>query len=174
MTLPPPALATPPQFTAQHWANVKREMTKVKIERITDLTQEGNLLEFVFDNGEAFQRRADGLNPDVMAKVHANVQVFVETIQGVLVTGLFVPETGWLFRMTNEQIAEYAKKLAVADHNQRQQAREQLRGFMAMAIRDAILEHHGEDIEGVDWEAVASTVMGAMAQAQPASAPNAR
>lgn len=141
MTQPPPALAPMPQFTAQHWDKVPREKTKVKLIRMTNLPLQENDIEFVefaFDNDQAFKRRKSELNPDT--SLHVNMTVYVETIGGEIVTGMWVPEQGWVFRMTSQDLADYAQRLSTAMHRQREQALGQLTEFIAATIRDGLAE----------------------------------
>lgn len=123
------------QFTPEYWAKVPRTKVKVKIVRITNMA-DGEHIEFVFDNGEAFQRRRGDLYVGVT--LHANQEVFVETIKGELVTGMWVPEQGWAFRMSNEQLAEYAKKLAAEIHNARRETRQVIVDHLADAMEAAL------------------------------------
>lgn len=169
----PPALAAPDQFDAKYWDRVPREQVKVTIERITTL---GEHTEFVFTNSNAFQRRTDGLNPDI--KPHVNQLVHVETIRGELVTGLWVPEQGWLFRMTSQDLADYAKEVSTRIHRQRTQAREELRAYIALTLREGIKEQvdlFGEEgavlLSGpIDLDTLAQFVMDAMEAARSAGA----
>lgn len=170
MTQPPPALTAQPQFTALYWDKAVRAKEKVKLVRMTNMP-DSELMEFAFDNGAAFQRRKSELNPDI--DLHVNLLVYVETINNELVTGMWIPEQGWAFRMTSQDLADYAKKLMSAMYEQRQAADNALRGFLALAIRDAVFEQRGEDVAGVDWDAVATMVMDAMQQG-PNSSANAR
>lgn len=173
----PPALATPPQFTTAHWDRVARDKVKVKLVRITKMDEK--FTEFVFENGQAFQRRTEGLNPDI--KLHVNLVVFVETIQGQLVTGMWVPEQGWVFRMTSEELADYAKSLSTEMHNQRLRALEELKGFVALALLEGIKEQVDVDITGdlaeavtlsgpIQLDTLAQFVMDAMETAKSAGA----
>lgn len=169
----PPALAAPTQFDAKHWDRVPREQVKATIERMTIL---GDYTEFVFKNGNAFQRGTDELNPAI--KVHVNQLVHVETIGGELVTGMWVPEQGWLFRMTSQDLADYAKDVSTRMHRQRAQALEELRGYISLALREGIKEQvdlFGEEgtvlLSGpIDLDTLAQFVMDAMEAAKSAGA----
>lgn len=136
----PPALSMNPQFTAQYWDRVPREMRKLKVVRVTKKDDEFN--EYVFDDGSAFQRRWSEVDISMFHLLHANLEVFVESIAGAngaaVVTGLFIPTKGWVFRMTGDQLAAYARSLTTALNQQRTQAREELTGFLAKAITDSI------------------------------------
>lgn len=177
---PPPALSAQQQFTPEYWAGVRREMNKATIERVTKVDDE--FVEFVFKGGNAFQRRWTELDQPFFSMLHANLDVFVQTIRDELVTGLFVPEHGWVFKMSDVELAEYAKRLATAIHNQRQQAKSQVTQFAAEALRRG-LEQQGEvDTYGegtvvvigpVDLLELAGYLMDALSQAQPPSSANA-
>ena len=176
MSLTPPALDPKPQFTTLYWDKVPREKVKAKVKRITAIDDE--YTEFVFDNGNAFQRRTETLDPDVMnrSKLHANSIVYVELINDELVTGMWVPEVGWAFRMTSEDLADYARKLAGAMHARRQAAEEELVEFMAEAILEGLAEQGVifEDgrLEGAAFSprGLAGHVMRAMSEAKSSSA----
>lgn len=148
MPTPPPALSRPPQFDPAYWGKVPREKVKVKLVRITKV--DDDFTEFVFDDGNAFQRRVEQLDPDVMAKLHVNVTVYVETINAELVTGMWIPETGWLFRMTSEDLADYAEALMTRAHVVRENAKAELRAYIALALQEGIKEQ--VDIEAPDEE----------------------
>lgn len=128
----PPAFAQSPQFTPEYWNKVSRDMRKLKVARITKVDDEFH--EYVFEDNSAFMRRDADCDPAMFAKLHANLEVFVESIKGELVTGLFIPENGWVFRMTGEGLAEYAKKLTTTINSQRAQAKEELTQFLTEAI----------------------------------------
>lgn len=132
----PPALANSPQFTPEYWAKVPRDMKKLKIVRVTKKDDEFH--EYVFSDNSAFMRRWADVDQGMFHLLHANLEVFVESIKGELVTGLFIPEQGWVFRMTAEQLAEYARTLTTAMNNQRNRARAELTSFLAEAIMDGI------------------------------------
>lgn len=175
MTQPPPVLVPHPQFTPEYWAKVPREKAKVKLVRITKVDDE--FTEFVFDNDNAFQRRTADLNPDV--KLHVNLVVYVETINNEVVTGMWVPEQGWPFRMSNEDLAEYFEKLITARHVQRQRAIEDLREYITLAIVEGLKEQAEVDTvteDSIDVTGpfsprdLATYVMNAMEQAKSAGA----
>lgn len=132
----PPALAVTPQFTAAYWDKAPRDMSKRKVARITQ--KDEGFHEYVFADGNAFMRRDEEVDAALFGRLHANLDVFVETIQGELVTGLFIPEHGWVFRMDGEALAAYARKLATSLNNQRAQARAELTGFLTKAIVEGI------------------------------------
>lgn len=133
---PPPAFANTPQFTAEYWDKIRRDMKKLKLVRVTKVDDEFH--EYVFDDNSAFMRRDADTDPAMFALLHANLEVFVQSIRGELVTGLFIPEHGWVFKMTGEQLAEYARKLTTSINNQRAQAREELTQFLTEAIVTSI------------------------------------
>lgn len=112
----PPALATNVGFTAEYWSKIRRDMTKAKLIRLTNRDDEWVELHFqAADKPElAFQRRRDELDPDI--KLHANLDVFVQTVKGTIVTGLWVPAVGWAFQLTDEQLAQQAQDYAAKLH----------------------------------------------------------
>lgn len=179
MTQPPPALAPMAQFTPEYWDKAPRVKARNKLVRITNMPLvEGDYeyVEFVFADNQAFQRRREDLNPNV--NLHVNMDAYVETINGELVTGMWIPEQGWAFRMTSEDLAEYAKRLSAAMHNQRQRAEQQVTDLAAEVIANAIYDQCGEGgrewMEAIDFKQVAATLVSALRQAKPNSTPNAR
>lgn len=146
MSSPPPALAPQPQFTALYWDKAIRAKEKVKLVRMTNM-DDGEFVEFVFDNGAAFQRRKADLDPDI--DLHVNLVVYVETINNELVTGMWVPEQGWAFRMTSQDLADYSKKLISALHEQRQAARRSMVDQMARVL-EIVLCQKGVNADSKD------------------------
>jgi hypothetical protein len=171
--IPPPAYSMNPQFTPEYWDKVPRTKEKVKLLRMTKM--DGGFTEYVFDNGQAFQRRDEQLSDNVT--LHVNLTVYVETVGRSgeqLVTGMWVPEQGWAFRMTSQDLAQYAQKLTEMMVKQRNQARDDLRRYIALALRQGL----AEQVEVIDLEDavdvvgpfslddLARYVMDAMAQAR--------
>lgn len=136
------------QFTPEHWDKAPREMHKCKITRITKKDDE--FYEFVFDDGNAFQRRGSDLDPEMFSQLHVNLEVFVQTFQGQLVTGLFIPEKGWVFKMTGQDLADYAKRLSSMIHKQRLAARGELVGFVTAAMEAGLREQKQCHVESYD------------------------
>lgn len=170
----PPALATTPQFTAEYWSRVPRDMKKCKLVRMTKL-EDGKFIEFVFDNDSAFQRRVEDLDPEIHKQVHVNLEVFVQSIKGEMVTGLFIPTVGWLFKMTDEALADYAKKLTTVINNQRNKAKTEMTEFIATALEAGIAEQcEIEHLDGaidaigpIDLTQLAKFVITALENAKP-------
>jgi hypothetical protein len=162
-----------PQFSPDYWAKVPREKEKVKLTRIIKADDE--FTEYTFDNGNAFQRRTEQLNDEI--KLHVNLVVYVETINNEIVTGMWVPEQGWVFRMSNEELAEYFEKLITARHAQHQAAKADLQEFIALAIEEGLktlcdvcmVAEDSIDVTGpFSPKELASYVMNAMEQAKSA------
>lgn len=172
--MPPPALAQTPQFTPEYWSRVPRDMKKVKLVRMTKL-EEGKFIEFVFDNDSAFQRRAEELDPEIHKQVHVNLEVFVQSIKGEMVTGLFVPTIGWLFKMTDQELADYARKLTTVINNQRNKAKTEMTEFIAAALEAGITDQcEVEHLDGaidvigpIDLTQLAKYVISALENAKP-------
>lgn len=129
MTRPPPALATPPQFSPAYWAKAPREMFTAHIERVTNL--EEGWVEIVMKEGMALRRE----RKHIQQLLAPNAEVQLETFNKELVTGLLVPGVGWAFRMTSEDLAEYAKALSVEMHKQR------------LAAEQAMISHVGVNLD---------------------------
>lgn len=102
-----------PQFTADYWRKAQRKTAPAHIERITNVDVDGEAwVEIVLKEGAAFRRQKS----DIQQLLTANLQVNVEAIVtggGELITGLFVPNCGWAFRMSAEDLADYACELSL-------------------------------------------------------------
>lgn len=126
--------ATPPQFTAEHWRNTRRQLTPPT--RIIGINTRGEFKEFITDNGARFTRAATDLQQLVTVGTTVQIQL-IRTGNGELVTGLYLPEVhGWAWEMTNEELADYAKELAEAIHEQRMK----VRLAMVRAVVSAMLQ----------------------------------
>lgn len=141
----PPALANVPQFTPEHWARVPRTTMVAQIERVTHIPLPDNApegfeqrTEIVLKGGLAFQRKRS----EIKQLLTANMTVNVESIgNGKMITGLFCPDVkGWAFRMTNEDLADYTKKLAAFQHQQRRQAEDAMLGFLVRLLEEGFDE----------------------------------
>ncbi|AEJ95366.1 hypothetical protein SEA_LITTLELAF_88 [Mycobacterium phage LittleLaf] len=141
----PPALAQLPQFTAAYWEKAPREKAKLKITRITK--KDDGYIEFVFEDGTAFMRNAGEFDMAIFEALHVNSVVYVETFNVSLVTGMWVPDKGWVFRMTAQDLANYAKTVALAGHSVREQARREMENFIALALEEGIREQVDEVIK---------------------------
>lgn len=176
--LAPPALSKPPQFEAAYWDKVPRQMTKVKLAqwRKIDHPDGKQFIEFIFDGGNAFQRNVGDIDQDVWEKVHVNSELFVQTVNDELVTGLFLPNVGWVFKMTSEELAGYARRLTELLHNRRQRAREELVAFVSRVLheglRDQIALQPDRYMDWIDTEVLATKVIEAMSSAKPAENAN--
>lgn len=151
----PPALAARPEFTAKYWSKVPRALTKATIQRVTNLPKgnddDDQYVEIVVDNGVAFRRR----KADIAQLLTANMKVSVENIMGEVVTGLHVPEIGWAWRMSNEDLAQYAQDLATHQHIQAQRAKAEIGNIVCGAIVNNLQEQ--AEVEFVDEKCVAVT-----------------
>ena len=138
-TQAPPAFANRPQFTPEYWAKVPRQVVKAQIERVTN--KDDTYVEIVLKGGLAFLRK----RAEIKTLLTANTVVNVETIKnGAMITGVFVPspiqgpggqEMGqWAFRMTNEDLAEYTKKLSAHEHARQKAIRENMVNHIAAAM----------------------------------------
>ena len=109
-------------------------MQKAKLTRFTKKTDE--IYEFVFANGNAFQRNFSEFDSEVFSKLRPNLEVFVQIIRGEIITGLFIPEVGWLFKMTSQDLADYAKSLATHENQRVSQAKKKLTDFISDKISE--------------------------------------
>lgn len=135
----PPALSANPQFTPEYWDKVRRQQKRLKLLRCTKLND--GYTEFTFSDESAFQRKTEELNPEVRLKV--NMQVYVETIKQ-LVTGMWVPEQGWVFRMTSDDLAEYTQKLVAMVNEERKRATQRLAQIISNALLEGLADEHAE------------------------------
>lgn len=110
----PPALSMNVRFTAEFWQGAKRAMSpQRKIDRIT--RRDEDWLQFQLDNGDALMKRETELD----IRPHVNERCYVETVQGILVTGLFLADKGWAFRLDAEQIAQQVRSTAELNYQRR-------------------------------------------------------
>lgn len=129
----PPVLSDAPEFTAEHWQTVRRDVLSATIGRVTNL--ENGFVEIALTNGVAFQRKRE----EIAQLLTANMSVNIEHIgNGKLVTGMFVPGCGWAFRMTNEDLADYTRKVSILVHTQQQQTRQKMINHLANALESAL------------------------------------
>lgn len=180
MTLPPPALSNPPQFDPAYWDKAPRDMQRVKLAqwRKIDHDDGKRFIEFIFDGGNAFMRNVDDIDQDVWEKVHVNSELFVQTVNKELVTGLFLPEVGWVFKMTGEDLANYSRKLTDMLHRRRQAARAELVEFVSEVISKSLttlqqaIDVPDRYVDWIDCDELAVEVINAMASAKPAENAN--
>lgn len=146
-SLPPPALSTLPQFTAAFWDKAPRDMNPSKVKHVVTklIEDDETYIEFAFANGNAFMRKQSECDPEIFSKLHANMQVFVQTYQGELVTGLFVPEVGWVFKMTSQDLADYARKIVTDVQVKRSRAKAELEDFFTDQIVRGLQEQGAVD-----------------------------
>lgn len=131
----PPALTTQPQFTAEYWQTVPRATVKAKIARVTN--KDHGYVEIVLHNGLALQRQKS----EIAQLLTANLEVNIETIgNGKIVTGMFVPPTGWAFRMTAEDLAAYTRKISAAVYAKQQATRQKMVEHVSQALGSTLDE----------------------------------
>ena len=139
MTESPPALTDLPQFSADYWRKVERLLTAAQIVRITNLPVEpGDVqwVEIVIGNNLAFRRRKS----DIAQFLHANQKVMIENIGGQICTGLLVPDVGWAWRMTAEDLASHAREMATMQYQRAQEIRAAVLDYVATALTDSLEE----------------------------------
>lgn len=159
MTQPSPVFAPRPQFTPEHWAKVPREVHQCAIKRLTNISSPDNgepWVEVILTNGGRFRRKKSEIKQLLTVNLEVNVEV-IRSREGEMVTGMFVPDVGWAFRMTNDDLAEYTKQLSLAVHEQRRRAREGMIEYLAVHLLEGLKEL-GFEMEvpsGDDGEVVA-------------------
>jgi hypothetical protein len=139
-------------------------MVKAQIARITH--RDNGFTEIALTNGVAFMRQRS----DLKHLLTANLNVHVEVLgKGEIVTGLFVPNLGWAFRMSNEDLAEYAKGLATAEHSRRAKVRDSMVDHAELALEMELARQMGESsdlpdryADWIDVHALAETVIRAL------------
>lgn len=140
MTDTPPALADLEQYTAEYWKKVPRRTAKAKIARITN--RDNGFVEIALTNNVAFMRQKSDIKQLLTPNLNVNIEVLGPN--GEIITGLFVPDVGWAFRMTNEDLAEYAKGLAVAEHRRRGRVRDSMVDHAELALEMDLARQMGE------------------------------
>jgi hypothetical protein len=130
-----PVLSPAPQFTSEYWARIPRNTVVGEIERVTH--REDGYTEIALKGGVAFKRKRS----EIQHLLTRNLTVHVEAIgNGQVITGLFVPNLGWAFRMSNEDIAQYVKQLSLAQYQRHLEVKERMithvTSVMEAALRD--------------------------------------
>ena len=149
----PPALLSHPSFTAEYWSKAPRQQAPAHIERVTN--RDGGWVEIVLKEGARFMRRKD----EIKQLLTANLAVEVETFSspaGRMVTGLFVPGIGWAFRMTAQDLADYARDVATAEWEREQQLKNQIVEHVAKSIL-TYFGHEAQETDHTPGEYVLST-----------------
>jgi hypothetical protein len=130
----PLALSKVPAFTPEHWAKVPRKTVTARIAKVDTTELDGVEWSLIYLQGGAIIRREKA---DIKQLLTRHLEIHVELIQnpqGELVTGVFVPDVGWAFRMTNDDLAEYAKELAAEIQDQQRRQRERMIAHVALAL----------------------------------------
>jgi len=146
----PPALADVPQFHPEFWAKVQRQTLSTKIAHV--IHKDNGYTEIAIDGGMAFLRKRKDIKQLLTKNLAVNIE-YLANESGQLVTGLFVPQVGWAFRMSNEDLAEYSRQLAAAEHQRQRNLRELMQLTVAEKMR-TYLEEHCEYLyrdEGSTW-----------------------
>lgn len=127
----PPALANPPQFAASYWDKVPRKTISTTIHKVE---AKDGWKEFTCGVGSQpmrFRRKAEEITQLIMP----GTPVHVEVIHNELVTGMYLPDIkAWAFRMTNQELADYAREISGQVHAQRLAARELMLETVAEAL----------------------------------------
>lgn len=162
MSEAPPALVSTPQFTPEYWHKVPRQTQSAEIMRVTNVDVDGVAwVEIAFKNGLAFKRKKS----DIGQLLTANMKVHVEFLgNGELITGMLVPDVGWVFRMTAEDLAEYTRELSLAAHERRRAQKQQMIDHLAPFMVDALIRLGFEFTPDSGEEADARDVMARTAQ----------
>jgi hypothetical protein len=162
----PPVLTPRPQFTPEYWAKVDRKVTASTIDYVKDAPG-GDIVEIKLKNGMAFRRKKCEISQLLTRKLEVNAEL-VGNNSGQFVTGLFVPGSGWAFRMSNEDIAEYVKSLAIAVHDREVTLQAAMRKFLAEKI-ETYLDSADMFIPGLDSLDMADSLLKAMEKGPEAS-----
>jgi len=133
----PPALGNLPQFTAEYWAKVPRQTLAVVIHKTKELPETGEKEFFanVTANGKQmrFRRKTHEITQLIMPGTPANLELVADE----LITGMYLPDVkAWVFRMTAQDLADYAKEISGVLHAQRLKARD----LMLTAVADALMD----------------------------------
>lgn len=102
-----------PEFTPEYWQKAPRKTVPATIERVTNVDVNGEAwVEIILKEGARFRRERADIHQLLTANLQVNIEAIV-TGAGEIITGLFVPGCGWAFRMTAEDLAEYARELSL-------------------------------------------------------------
>src|SRR6478752_2984352 len=141
-TMTQPDLSIPPQFTAAYWEAAPRKRVPTTI---METKRKDGLIQIVFVNNMAITRRAE----EIRQLIFAGTNVEVEMIGEGLVTGMYLPDVkGWAFRMTAQNLADYARDYTEQEQAKQAAAQEHMRRFLAALIETYLVDNadgaHGE------------------------------
>ncbi len=95
---------TPAHHTAEHWASMPRRVQGFSVTKVED---SGDSLTISGDHGWTFMRSKAELGRDITV----GEDLWVETVKFGQITGL-QDANGWLFRLTDEDLARQARELS--------------------------------------------------------------
>lgn len=145
-TMTQPDLSIPPQFTAAYWEAAPRKRVPTTI---METKRKDGLIQIVFVNNMAITRRAE----EIRQLIFAGTNVEVEMIGEGLVTGMYLPDVkGWAFRMTAQNLADYARDYTEQEQAKQAAATQQMRAFLTKVIETYLVTSGGEvfDADGTD------------------------
>lgn len=124
-----------PNFTPEYWQKVPRRQVPKRIERINHPEFNGEeWVEIILEGGGAFRRKKAEINALLLPRTEVEVELIVAQ-NGELITGLFLPrEKTWAFRMSNEDLASYARAVAMDVARRQHEAREAMIAHVALAL----------------------------------------
>ena len=134
-----------PNFTPEFWQKVPRRQVRKRIAKINHVEFNGeDWTELILEGGGAFRRKKSEIGALLLPRTEIEVELIVSQ-DGELITGVFLPnERTWAFRMTNEELATYARSVANELTRRRQEARHQMIAHVAQAMSMS-LERQGLD-----------------------------
>jgi len=98
----------PPHHTAEYWAQMRRTVEGFIVTKVED---SGDHLTITGDHGWTFGRSKADLGRDV----RVGDELWIETVKLTQITGL-CDRTGWLFRLTDQDLADQAREFSERLH----------------------------------------------------------
>jgi hypothetical protein len=95
-------MTTPAPHTAEHWATMPRRLEAFTVDKVKD---DGDGVEIRQSNGWTFYRS----KADLGREIHVGEHLEIETVKLTQITGLR-DANGWLFRITNQDLADKARQ----------------------------------------------------------------
>jgi hypothetical protein len=135
--MPGEAVAEAPQFTAEYWSKAPRQMSQPT--QVVGINNRNGSKEFVCANGGRLVHPVVDIKQLVTVGTTVQVEV-INTGNGQIVTGMFLPQVnGWAWRMTAQELADYAKQVHDAVSKQRVKVRlamvQQLKGVLLESLK---------------------------------------
>lgn len=113
--------ATPAAFTEQYWSKAPRQLTPPV--KIMGINVRGDRKEFILENGARIVRETADIKQLITTGTTVQVEL-IGTGSGHIVTGMFLPQVnGWAWKMTAQDLADYAQEVQAAVGEQQMKVR---------------------------------------------------